>query len=283
MNGQTNTAASTTITAIIPFSFGSLKIRTLLDENDQPLFVAADVAEALGYKDKTNAIKQHCKGVVKHHPLQTNGGTQEVRVIYEPDLYRLVVGSRLPSAEKFEKWIFDEVLPAIRKTGGYNKSEEESTLRTGLLDEVTAISYDGRKMVPIVTLLAKMGLSHTSYRFHLTTVNKKSLAVESIMCRLPGERFKRRRLCFPIEKLDLFLEINNFPGIPLVAKDNRVLATTTQTAPVTRYGGCTSGNATLDAIAAILNECPPEHLPTMFLLAGYIQTGRPFMMRLDTN
>jgi len=57
--------------------------------------------------------------VVKHHPLQTNGGIQNVRIINEPDLFRLVVNSQLPAAEQFEKWVFEEVLPTIRKTGRY--------------------------------------------------------------------------------------------------------------------------------------------------------------------
>jgi len=56
---------------------------------------------------------------VKYRPLQTKGGLQETRIINEPDLFRLIVNSQLPAAEQFEKWVFEEVLPAIRKTGGY--------------------------------------------------------------------------------------------------------------------------------------------------------------------
>ena len=59
------------------------------------------------------------KGVVKHHPLETPGGIQQVRFITEPDLYRLITHSKLPEAEKFERWVFDEVLPSIRKHGMY--------------------------------------------------------------------------------------------------------------------------------------------------------------------
>lgn len=100
------------------FSFESREIRTLnLDGN--PWFVGKDVAEALGYKDPTTAIRSHCKGVLKLHPLQTAGGTQEVRILNEPDTFRLIVNSTLPEAERFERWLFEEVIPAIRKTGGY--------------------------------------------------------------------------------------------------------------------------------------------------------------------
>lgn len=93
-------------------------VRTV-DEGGQVLFCAKDVAAALGYSDPTNAVKLHCKGVANYHPLQTRGGTQNVRFITEPDLYRLVAHSKLPAAERFEAWVFEEVLPAIRRTGGY--------------------------------------------------------------------------------------------------------------------------------------------------------------------
>ncbi len=104
---------------LITFNFENNNVRIFQDENGQPLFVAKDVANILGYKDTVSAIKQFCKGVVKHHPLVTNGGNQNVRVIYEPDLYRLTFGSKLESAVRFQNWVFEEVLPTIRKTGQY--------------------------------------------------------------------------------------------------------------------------------------------------------------------
>jgi prophage antirepressor-like protein len=103
---------------IIPMQYEGQRIETLVIEG-KPFWVAKDIASFLGYKDTTNAIKQHCKGVAKHHPLQTAGGKQNVRIISEPDLYRLIANSKLPSAAQFEAWIFEEVLPTIRKTGSY--------------------------------------------------------------------------------------------------------------------------------------------------------------------
>lgn len=93
------------------------QIRTI-DENGKVLFCAKDVAVSLGYKDPTNAIKQHCKGVVKRH-LLTDGGKQLANFISEGDIYRLAASSELPGADAFESWIFDEVLPSIRKHGEY--------------------------------------------------------------------------------------------------------------------------------------------------------------------
>ena len=101
------------------FTYENTNIRTITPEDGTPLFCGKDVASILGYKDTTNALKLHCKGVVKHHPLETPGGIQQVRFITEPDLYRLITRSKLPEAEKFERWVFEEVLPSIRARGGY--------------------------------------------------------------------------------------------------------------------------------------------------------------------
>lgn len=84
--------------------------------------VAKDIASALGYKNTNDAIIRHCKGVVKHEGFKING--MEVALIPEGDIYRLTAKSELPGAEKFESWIFDEVLPAIRKTGGYVNNDD---------------------------------------------------------------------------------------------------------------------------------------------------------------
>lgn len=93
------------------------EIRTV-EINDKPYFVANDIAKALGYKRVADAVTAHCKGSVKHRYL-TEGGEQEIKVIPEGDVYRLIARSKLPQAEKFEKWVFDEVLPSIRKHGAY--------------------------------------------------------------------------------------------------------------------------------------------------------------------
>lgn len=105
--------------ALTPFIFEQRSIRVVTDCDGEPLFVGKDVADALGYADSTTAIRSHCKGVQKLHPLQTSGGMQHVRVLAEPDVLRLIVSSTLPSADAFERWVFEEVLPSIRKTGRY--------------------------------------------------------------------------------------------------------------------------------------------------------------------
>ena len=102
-------------------AFGSVRV---LYEDGKPLFCGADVCKALGYKNQHDALTRHCKGVVKRYPL-TNGGKQQANFLPEGDLYRLITHSKLPSAEKFERWVFDEVLPAIRKNGMYGADPAE--------------------------------------------------------------------------------------------------------------------------------------------------------------
>lgn len=105
--------------------FGS--VRAMVVEDGTELFCAKDVASALGYKNVNDAIKKHCKGVAKRYPLETSGGTQELRFITEPDVFRLIVRSKLPSAQRFEAWLFEEVLPALRRTGAYVAAPADET------------------------------------------------------------------------------------------------------------------------------------------------------------
>lgn len=105
---------------VMPFHFGTREVRTL-NIDGAPWFVGKDVAELLGYQRPADALTQHCKGSVKRRPLSTAGGVQEMRVIAEPDVWRLIVGSQLAEAERIERWIFEDVLPTIRQTGGYTR------------------------------------------------------------------------------------------------------------------------------------------------------------------
>jgi len=103
--------------------FGSLRT---LEKNAKILFCGKDVATALGYSNTKDAIKRHCRWGVKHalpHPQSPNK-TIEMFFIPEGDVYRLIAHSRLPAAERFEEWIFDEILPTIRRTGGFVGNED---------------------------------------------------------------------------------------------------------------------------------------------------------------
>ena len=95
--------------------FGSVRTAEV---DGKPYFAGKDIASALGYAETAKAIREHCKGV-SEIDTPTNGGVQKMKYISEGDVYRLITHSRLPEAEKFEHWVFDEVLPSIRKHGAY--------------------------------------------------------------------------------------------------------------------------------------------------------------------
>lgn len=99
------------------FEFHGASVRTLLIDGE-PWFVAKDVAEVLGYTNTRKAISDHCRGVTKRD-TPTVSGIQSMSIIPERDVYRLVMRSKLPAAERFEEWVVSEVLPQIRKTGSY--------------------------------------------------------------------------------------------------------------------------------------------------------------------
>lgn len=102
------------------------QIRTV-EINGQPYFMASDVARALGYTNPSRSAKDHCKNLIKRCTTDSVGREQESLFIPESDIYRLIIKSKLPSAERFEKWLMEEVLPSIRKTGGYISGQETMT------------------------------------------------------------------------------------------------------------------------------------------------------------
>lgn len=109
------------------------QIRTIT-ENGKTLFCGKDVAGALGYKRPNDAITAHCRGTVKRRITDSMGREQEMLFIQEGDIYRLAAKSELPGADAFERWIFDEVLPSIRKTGGYNIPKDYPSALRALAD-----------------------------------------------------------------------------------------------------------------------------------------------------
>lgn len=97
-------------------NFGNVRV---IEKNGEPWFIAKDIALALGYSNTRKAIIDHCEGVTNRYSLKTEGGRQELNIISEKGLYRLIMRSKLESAIKFQDWVCDEVLPSIRKHGIY--------------------------------------------------------------------------------------------------------------------------------------------------------------------
>ena len=119
--------------------FGDLRVVRI---DNKEYFVGIDIAKALGYSNASKAVSTHCKHTIKEmidvssqngnsHSKSRN--TQEMTLITEGDIYRLIIRSHKPEAEIFESWVFDEILPQIRQTGGYIPIKEED-------DELTIMS-----------------------------------------------------------------------------------------------------------------------------------------------
>lgn len=128
-------------------------VRTLTDEKGEIWFVARDVATALGYKDTDQAIRRHCKSPKLLKPVETTGLNVPPRgltIIKRSDVLRLIVNSKLPTAERFEEWVFEEVLPAIMDTGGYiptyGEEDEKVVLSRAFVIAQNTIDEQKRKI-----------------------------------------------------------------------------------------------------------------------------------------
>ncbi|MGG5460809.1 phage antirepressor [Clostridium sp. B9] len=151
-------------------NFGQVRMAEI---NGKPYFVGKDIAKSLGYKNTNDAITRHCKGVVKHEGFKINGN--KISLITEGDMYRLITNSELPQAEKFEEWVFDEVLPSIRKHGAYmteNTLEKALTSPDFLIQLATNLKEEQEKRklleeerernAPKVLFADAVSTSHTS-------------------------------------------------------------------------------------------------------------------------
>lgn len=122
------TIATPSASAPVIFNFTEQAVRIVVDDHDNPWFAAADICNVLGYANSRQAVQKNCKaGGVSIRDTPTTSGIQPLTFINEGNLYRLIVKSRKPEAEKFEAWLMDEVLPSIRKTGEYAMRRPTST------------------------------------------------------------------------------------------------------------------------------------------------------------
>ncbi|MCX4025119.1 phage antirepressor KilAC domain-containing protein [Endozoicomonas sp. SM1973] len=111
---------------IIPFEFKNSEIR-VIDKNGEPWFVAKDIAEVLGYTEAYKMTRNLDDDEIAPHIVGTNAGPREFSIINESGLYSAILKSRRPEARAFKKWVTSEVLPSIRKTGGYIAGQENDS------------------------------------------------------------------------------------------------------------------------------------------------------------
>ncbi|KPI53101.1 hypothetical protein KW94_08280 [Clostridioides difficile] len=148
--------------------FGQIRMAEI---DNKPYFVGKDIAKSLGYKNTNDAILRHCKGVVKHEGFKING--IKVALITEGDVYRLIVGSNLPNAEKFESWVFDEVLPSIRKTGTYQLQQDVITELTGTVGDLKGTIKEYKKLCKITCSKKQQYSRYIKNRLDINKANKE--------------------------------------------------------------------------------------------------------------
>lgn len=149
------------------FNFEGANLRIIVRDGE-PWFCGADVCKTLGYAQPASAMRNHCKqkGVLKQH-TPTSGGSVELAYINEANLYRLVMRSKLESAERFQDWVCEQVLPTIRKTGSYAAApkipqtlSEALRLAADLEDQKNALAAQIKEDAPKVGFCETVAKSH---------------------------------------------------------------------------------------------------------------------------
>ena len=162
--------------------FGSIRVAN--DENGNVLFCGKDITDALCYTNSSKAIADHCKGVTKRYAL-TNGGEQEMSFITEGDVYRLICCSQLPKAEKFERWVFDEVLPTINKHGAYltpEKIEEVLDDPDTIIQLATKLKQEREHNKQLSATCCELGLQNKKQEQYINELKPKADYTDLILC-----------------------------------------------------------------------------------------------------
>ena len=159
--------------------FGEIRV---LEIENEPWFVGKDIADALGYSNSSKAVSMHCryirKEVIETHSQNGNMVKTQTSLIPEGDIYRLIIKSQLPNAEKFESWVFDEVLPSIRKHGAYmteDTIEKALTSPDFLIQLATKLKEEQEKSKQLEDKLEK-----NSKMLNQISASKNSLLVREV-------------------------------------------------------------------------------------------------------
>lgn len=139
-------------------------VRTDIDDDGNILFCGTDVARALGYSNIPDALKRHCRAIVKRD-TPISGKIQAVNFIPESDVYRLVFSSKLPNAERFTDWVTEEILPTIRKHGAYMTPEkiEEILLNPDTIIKLATDLKEERERTAILNAKIKADKPYTEF------------------------------------------------------------------------------------------------------------------------
>ena len=157
--------------------FGQIRV---LDQNGESLFVGKDVAEILGYKDTSDALKRHVDSEDKLTRCFTDSGqSRKMIVINESGLYSLILSSKLPNSKKFKRWVTSEVLPQIRKTGGYIPIEE-SLSDAEIMARALMVAQNTLKKKDEILKAKEIELSEKNKFINQIAISKNSLKVAEV-------------------------------------------------------------------------------------------------------
>lgn len=157
--------------------FGQIRV---LDQNGESLFVGKDVAEILGYKDTSDALKRHVDSEDKLTRCFTDSGqSRKMIVINESGLYSLILSSKLPNSKKFKRWVTSEVLPQIRKTGGYIPIEE-SLSDAEIMARALMVAQNTLKKKDEILKAKELELSEKNKFINQIAISKNSLKVAEV-------------------------------------------------------------------------------------------------------
>lgn len=135
MSGKSAKSVDVSLAIPVEINEGGVVVRVVGD-NDKPQFVAADVAAALGIQNIRQVMTTFDDDEKSLYAIHTEAGSRSVATVYEPGLYRIVSSSRKPAAKAFQRWLYHDVLPCIRKHGCYPAPTEE---RDGVIDDMDRI------------------------------------------------------------------------------------------------------------------------------------------------
>lgn len=200
--------------------FGNLRV--IENANGNPMFCAKDVAVALGYKDTINAIKRHCRGVAFQHPIVDSlGREQTARFITEGDMYRLIASSKLESAVKFESWVFDDVLPSIRKHGMYATPQTVEQMLADpdtMIATLKALKAERQKVVALTEDNARMLPKSVAYDAMIDTDGTTTITQVSRYLNQMGTPMTARKLYGLLRADELVCKRDNAPTKKAISK-----------------------------------------------------------------
>ena len=190
------------------------EIRASVTDDGNPIFCARDIAVALGYKNPNDAIAKHCKGIAIRYPLMTDGGEQLARFITEGDMYRLIASSKLDSAQRFETWVFDEVLPSIRKHGMYATPQAVEDMLADpdtMIATLKALKAERQKVAALVEDNARMLPKSVAYDSFIDTEGTMTVTQAARYLAQMDKFINRKRLFALLKEDGIICKVGNAP------------------------------------------------------------------------